>query len=74
VSDNLTETELKVLELMSIGLSNKEIAKISNVYYRTTLKCINSIYSKLQCEYPKDYYNKRVRAVLLYQEWMSEET
>lgn len=59
--DPLTDTELKVLELLSQGLSNKEISKRSGIAVTTTKWHLKNIFGKLAA-------SNRVGAVLRAQE------
>lgn len=59
--DPLTDTELKVLELLSQGLSNKEISKRSGIAVTTTKWHLKNIFGKLSA-------TNRVGAVLRAQE------
>lgn len=62
--DVLTARELEVLELMSRGLSNQQIAEQLYLSAGAVSKHVAGVFAKL--ELPLDQENRRVRAVLAY--------
>jgi DNA-binding NarL/FixJ family response regulator len=58
----LTLREVYVLQLMSVGLSNKEIAQHLNIALRTVKNHVHNIFGKLQVHYREDAINFRVLA------------
>ena len=61
--EDLTPTELKVLEIISEGYNNERASELLYINTKTLEHHANSIYSKL--EIPKDR-NKRVMATRYY--------
>jgi DNA-binding NarL/FixJ family response regulator len=58
ISDNLTERELAVLQLLAAGLSNRDIARELNLSKGTVRNHISAIYRKLEV-------NDRTQAALI---------
>jgi ATP/maltotriose-dependent transcriptional regulator MalT len=67
---NLSRRELQVLELLAQGYSNAAICRQFWLTTKTVETHIRSIYAKLDLP-ADDEVNRRVKAVLMYQEAMA---
>lgn len=63
--NSLTERELEILEILSQGKSNKEIAHSLEISENTIEQHLRNIYEKLNVQ-------NRTKAVVLYLRWKNE--